>query len=419
MPVVAEELNALKIAQRYFENAADLLHLDEGVKEFLRRPKRQLIVSIPVKMDDGSYRVFEGYRVHHNLSRGPAKGGIRYHPTVTLDEVTALAAAMTWKCAVIGLPFGGGKGGVACDSTTLSLREIEGLTRRFATEISILLGPDSDIPAPDLYTNPQIMSWMMDTYSMHRGYTVNGVVTGKPLAVGGSEGRLEATGRGLLYIIREAVKHLGLSTKGLKVAVQGFGNVGATTARLLWEEGCRVIAVSDVKGGIYNSKGLDIKAVLAHRDATGSVVGCKEAEAITNRELLETSCDLLIPAALGNQIRLENADRIQARLIVEAANGPTTPGADEVLNDQGVFLVPDILANAGGVTVSYFEWVQDRDAFFWSEAEVNSRLERIMIRAYKEVESASQKYGVPLRTAAYTVGVSRVAEATRLRGIYP
>ena len=419
MPLVAEELNSLKIAQQYFENAANLLHLDEGMIEFLRRPKRQLIVSVPVKLDDGSYRFFEGYRVHHNMARGPAKGGVRYHPTVNLDEVTALAAAMTWKCAVIGLPFGGGKGGVACDPTALSLRELEGLTRRFTTEISILLGPDSDIPAPDLYTNPQIMSWMMDTYSMHRGYTVNGVVTGKPLAIGGSEGRLEATGRGLLYIIREAVKHLGLSMEGLKVAVQGFGNVGAVTARLLWEEGCLIIAVSDVKGGITNAKGLDLKAVLAHSSATGSVVGFPGAESISNQELLELPCDLLVPAALGNQIRMDNADRIGAQIIVEAANGPTTNGADEILNDRGIFLVPDILANAGGVTVSYFEWVQDRDAFFWSESEVNSRLERIMLRAYKEGESTSQKYGVPLRTAAYIAGVSRVAEATRLRGIYP
>lgn len=419
MSPVAEELNPLKIAQQYFEVAADLLHLDEGMKDFLRRPKRQLIVSVPVRMDDGSYRVFEGYRVHHNLARGPAKGGIRYHPTVSLDEVTALAAAMTWKCAVIGLPFGGGKGGVTCDPTAMSPREIEGLTRRFTTEISILLGPDSDIPAPDLYTNPQLMAWMMDTYSMHRGYTVNGVVTGKPLSVGGSEGRLEATGRGVLYVTREAVKQLGLEMKGLSVVVQGFGNVGGATARLLWEEGCRVIGVSDVKGGIFNPKGLDIGAVLSHRDATGTVVGFREADAISNRELLELSCDLLVPAALENQITMENAEEIRARLIVEAANGPTTPGADEVLADRGVFIIPDILANAGGVTVSYFEWVQDRDAFFWSEDEVNSRLERIMSRAYREVAGQAEKFSVPMRAAAYIASVSRVAEATRLRGIYP
>ena len=416
---VKETLNPFEIAQAQFNTAAEVLRLEPWLREVLRRPKRQLIVSIPTKMDDGSIRVFEGYRVQHNLARGPAKGGIRYHPSVTLDEVKALASWMTWKCATVNIPYGGGKGGVVCNPKEMSQRELENMTRRYASEISIIIGPERDIPAPDVYTNAQTMAWIMDTYSMTVGSTQLGVVTGKPLQVGGSQGRGEATARGVQFVTREACREKKISLKGARVAVQGFGNAGSIAARLLSEDGMSVIAVSDSTGGIQNPKGLDIKAVLAHKEKTGSLAGFRDADSITNERLLELECDVLVPAALENQITLDNAARVRARIVAEAANGPTTPGADETLHKNGVFLIPDILANAGGVTVSYFEWVQSLQAFFWEEGQVNQHLEKIMSRAFQEVLATSKKYEVHMRTAAYILAVGRVADATRIRGIYP
>jgi glutamate dehydrogenase (NAD(P)+) len=416
---VKEVLNPFEIAQAQFDTAADVLKLDPWLREVLRRPKRQLIVSIPTKMDDGSIRVFEGYRVQHNLARGPAKGGIRYHPSVTLDEVKALASWMTWKCATVNIPFGGGKGGVICDPKHMSQRELENMTRRYASEISIIIGPERDIPAPDVYTNAQTMAWIMDTYSMTMGATQLGVVTGKPIPIGGSEGRAEATARGCQFVIREACRDKKIPLRGAKVVVQGFGNAGSVAARLLSEDGASILAVSDSTTGIMNPRGLDIKEVLAHKEKTGSLRGYREAEAITNERLLELECDVLVPAALENQITQENAPRIKAKIIAEAANGPTTPGADEILHHNGIFLIPDILANAGGVTVSYFEWVQSLQAFFWEEAQVNQHLEKVMTRAFQEVFAYARKYDVHMRTAAYVLAVGRVAEATRIRGIYP
>ncbi len=416
---VKEILNPFEIAQAQFDTAAELLKLDPWLREVLRRPKRQLVVSIPTKMDDGTVRVFEGYRVQHNLARGPAKGGIRYHPNVTLDEVKALASWMTWKCATVNIPYGGGKGGVVCNPKEMSLRELENMTRRYASEISIIIGPERDIPAPDVYTNAQTMAWIMDTYSMTVGSTQLGVVTGKPIPIGGSQGRSEATARGVQFVTREACREKKIPLRGARVAVQGFGNAGSIAARLLSEDGATIIAVSDSSGGIHSPKGLDIKAVQAHKDKTGSLRGYPEAEPISNEKLLELECEILVPAALENQITLDNVARIRARIVAEAANGPTTPGADEVLDKKGVFLIPDILANAGGVTVSYFEWVQSLQAFFWEEAQVNQHLEKVMTRAFQEVLATSKKYGVHMRTAAYILAVGRVAEATRIRGIYP
>ncbi len=416
---VKETLNPFEIAQAQFDDAAERLKLDPWLREVLRRPKRQLVVSIPTKMDDGSIKVFEGYRVQHNLARGPAKGGIRYHPSVTLDEVKALASWMTWKCATVNIPYGGGKGGVVCNPKQMSLRELENMTRRYASEISIIIGPERDIPAPDVYTNAQTMAWIMDTYSMTVGSTQLGVVTGKPIPIGGSQGRSEATARGVQFVTREACREKKIPLRGARVAVQGFGNAGSIAARLLSEDGATIIAVSDSSGGIHSPKGLDIKAVQAHKDKTGSLRGYPEAEPISNEKLLELECEILVPAALENQITLDNVARIRARIVAEAANGPTTPGADEVLDKKGVFLIPDILANAGGVTVSYFEWVQSLQAFFWEEAQVNQHLEKVMTRAFQEVLATSKKYGVHMRTAAYILAVGRVAEATRIRGIYP
>jgi len=416
---VKEILNPFEIAQAQFDTAAEHLKLDPWLREVLRRPKRQLVVSIPTKMDDGTVRVFEGYRVQHNLARGPAKGGIRYHPNVTLDEVKALASWMTWKCATVNIPYGGGKGGVVCNPKEMSLRELENMTRRYASEISIIIGPERDIPAPDVYTNAQTMAWIMDTYSMTVGSTQLGVVTGKPIPIGGSQGRGEATARGVQFVTREACREKGIPLRGARVAVQGFGNAGSIAARLLSEDGATIIAVSDSSGGIHSPKGLDIKAVQAHKDKTGSLRGYPEAELISNEKLLELECEILVPAALENQITLDNVARIRARIVAEAANGPTTPGADEVLHKKGVFLIPDILANAGGVTVSYYEWVQSLQAFFWEEAQVNQHLEKVMTRAFQEVLATSKKYGVHMRTAAYVLAVGRVAEATRIRGIYP
>jgi glutamate dehydrogenase (NAD(P)+) len=415
----AAPINAWQVAQHQFDLAAEMLNLDEGLRRVLREPRRELTVHFPVHMDDGSVQVFTGYRVQHNLGRGPAKGGIRYHQDVTLDEVKALAMWMTWKCAVVGIPYGGGKGGVIVDPKKLSKKELEGLSRRFFTEISVLIGPERDIPAPDVNTTPQIMSWFMDTYSMHVGYTVPGVVTGKPISLGGSEGRNEATARGAVYTIVEAAAHLGMDLKTARVAVQGFGNAGAIAAQLIAAEGSKIVAVSDSMGGIRNMAGLDPNRVLAWKKEHGTVKGFPGAEDITNAEVLETDCDILIPAALENQITARNAASIKARIVAEAANGPTTPEADEILYQRGVFLIPDILCNAGGVTVSYFEWVQDLNRDHWTEAEVNAKLKVIMVKAFGEVLAQAQKNGVNMRTGAYLNAVQRVADATAMRGLYP
>jgi glutamate dehydrogenase (NAD(P)+) len=414
-----ESLNPFEIAQRQFDTAAEKLGLDDGMREVLRNPKRQLIVSIPTLMDDGTVKVFEGFRVQHNIARGPAKGGIRYHPKVTLDEVKALASWMTWKCATVNIPYGGGKGGVTCDPKRMSRGELERMTRRYASEISFMIGPDRDIPAPDVYTDGQTMAWIMDTYSMTMGYSSLGVVTGKPMSLGGSAGRNEATARGTLFCIREACQVIRRPLRGATVAVQGYGNAGNIAARLLRDDGARVVAVSDSRGGTYNSRGLDLAAVDEHKAKTGSVVGLKGAERISNDELLEVKCDILVPAALENQITLKNAASIRTRIVAEAANGPTTPGADRVLKDHGVFVIPDILCNAGGVTVSYFEWAQNLQGFFWDEAQVNKELEKFMRRAFHEVHLTSKTHKTDMRTAAYILAVGRVAEATRVRGLFP
>ena len=416
---VKEDLNPFHIASQQFDRAADILNLNSGIREVLRTPKRQLIVSIPTRMDDGQVKVFEGYRVQHNIARGPAKGGIRYHPDVTLDEVKALAAWMTWKTATVNVPYGGGKGGVICNPKKMSQKELENMTRRYAAELSIIIGPDRDIPAPDVYTNAQTMAWIMDTYSMIQGHSTLAVVTGKPIELGGSRGRNEATARGCLFTIREACKTKGINLSGATAVVQGYGNAGYISANLLAEDGAKIIAVSDSRAGILNTKGLDPKKVLAHKQETGSVVGFPGADQITNEELLQLECDVLVPAALENQITMANAASVHAKIVAEAANGPTTPGADEILHDKGVFIIPDILANAGGVTVSYFEWVQDMQGFFWDEGEVNQQLEKIMIRAFHEVSQSAEKHKVHNRIGAYVLAVGRVAEATKVRGLFP
>ena len=414
-----ENLNPFEIAQKQFDIAADRIGLTDGMREVLRAPKRQLSVSVPTLMDDGSVKVFQGYRVQHNLARGPAKGGIRYHPQVTLDEIKALAAWMTWKCATVNVPYGGGKGGVTCDPKKMSRAELERMTRRYASEIAIIIGPDRDIPAPDVYTDAQTMAWIMDTYSMTIGHSSLGVVTGKPISLGGSAGRKEATARGAVFCIRDACSVLRKPLRSVTAAVQGFGNAGAIVARLLQEDGARVVAVSDSRGGVYSARGLDPRAVMAHKDEAGSVVGFKGAERITNEELLQLKCDVLVPAALENQITLKNVSRVRARIVAEAANGPTTPGADRVLREHGVFVIPDILCNAGGVTVSYFEWAQDMQGYFWDEVQVNKELEKFMKRAFHEVHELSKRNKVDMRTAAYMLAVGRVAEATRVRGLFP
>jgi glutamate dehydrogenase (NAD(P)+) len=416
---VAAQISAWNVAQQQFDLAADMLNLDPGLRRVLREPRRELTVHFPVQMDDGSVKVFTGYRVQHNLGRGPAKGGIRYHQDVSLDEVKALAMWMTWKCAVVGIPYGGGKGGVIVDPKQLSMKELEHLSRRFFTEIEVLVGPERDIPAPDVNTTPQVMSWFMDTYSMHVGYTVPGVVTGKPISLGGSEGRNEATARGCVYTIAEAARHLGLNLKGAKAAVQGFGNAGSIAAQLMVEEGSTVVAVSDSQGGIRNLAGLNIDGVIAWKKEHGTVRGYPGSQDISNAEVLETECDVLIPAALENQITAANADRVKAKIVAEAANGPTTPEADEILYNRMVFLIPDILANAGGVTVSYFEWVQDLNRDHWTETEVNAKLKTIMVQAFGEVLSQSLNERVNMRTGAYLNAVQRVADATAMRGLYP
>jgi glutamate dehydrogenase (NAD(P)+) len=415
----AGPINPWAVAQQQFDLAAERLNLDPGLRKVLREPRRELIVHFPVKMDDGSVQVFTGYRVQHNLGRGPAKGGIRYHQDVTLDEVKALAMWMTWKCAVVGIPYGGGKGGVVVDPKKLSMKELEGLTRRYATEISIIIGPEKDIPAPDVNTNAQTMAWIMDTYSMHVGYTVPGVITGKPIALGGSEGRVEATARGAVYCIIEAVAHLGMDLRSSTVVVQGFGNAGSIAARLIRDEGATVVAVSDSTGGIHNPSGLDIDRVIAWKKEHGTVQGFPGSTDINNAEILEIECDILIPAALENQITARNAGSIKARMIAEAANGPVTPEADEILHRNGVFSIPDILCNAGGVTVSYFEWVQDLNRDFWNEDEVNAKLKTIMVKAFRDTLAMSLREDVNMRIAAYLLAVQRVADATAMRGLYP
>ena len=408
-----------EVAIRQFDTAADKLHLDPNMRAILRECQRELTVHFPVRMEDGAVKVFTGYRIQHNTSRGPGKGGIRYHPSVTLGEVKALAMWMTWKCAVVGIPYGGAKGGVVCDPKHMNLQQLETLTRRYTTEIALLIGPDRDIPAPDVNTNSQTMAWMMDTYSMHAGHTVPAVVTGKPLSIGGSEGRNEATARGAVYTIIEAAKHLGLDLEGARVVVQGFGNAGMFSAKLMAELGASVVAVSDTAGAIFNPKGIDPNKVDAYKRENGTVVGFAGAEQITNAQLLELDCDILIPAAIENQIGEHNAPRIKAKIVAEAANGPTSPEADRILFDRGVFLIPDILYNAGGVTVSYFEWVQDLQNLFWREATINARLKEVMVKSFTDVLQMATKHKMNMRTAAYMVAVARVAEATLTRGIYP
>lgn len=424
-PTLAEDEHAERehdlfdVAVEQFDIAADVLGLDDDMRKILRYCQRELTVNFPVEMDDGSVEVFTGYRVQHNTVPGPTKGGIRYHQSVTLSEVKALAMWMTWKCAVVGLPFGGAKGGVRVNPKLLSQSELQNLTRRYTAELQPVIGPTKDIPAPDVNTNPQVMAWIMDTYSMNVGYSVPGVVTGKPIVLGGSEGRAEATGRGCVYAIEDAAKVINLNVARSKTVVQGFGNAGSVVARLMDELGSRVVGVSDSRGGTYNPAGLDLGALAAHKARTGSVEGFSEGEDVTNAELLLLPCDILVPAAMENQLTGENASGVQARLIAEAANGPSTPDADEILYDKGVFVVPDILANAGGVTVSYFEWVQALQAFPWTEHEVNERLRRIMGRSFDAVLGTARRYDVHMRTAALVRAIDRVAEFTRLRGIYP
>ena len=401
-----------------FSGAAKLLNLDPGMWKVLTHPKRQVIVSCPVVMDNGQVEVFTGYRVQYNITLGPAKGGIRYHPDVNINEVKALAAWMTWKCAVAGIPFGGGKGGIVCDPTKMSQRELEALTRRYIGEIADLIGPDKDVPAPDVNTNSQTMAWIMDTYSMHVGVTTTAVVTGKPVEMGGSLGRREATGRGVMIATRESAKHLGFDIKGATIAVQGFGNVGSVSADLLAKIGAKIVAVTDWKGGIQNPKGLDVPALIAWTEAHKTVAGFPGAEPLDADRIFEQDVDVLVPAALENQITAQNHHLIKAKLIVEGANGPTTPEAHQALHKRGVFVVPDILANGGGVTTSYFEWVQDRHGYFWEEREVNERLERKMVEAFDNVLTTAKKYNTDMRTAAYVVAINKVATVTRLRGMY-
>ena len=419
MLAAAIEKNAYDVALENFDIAADALGLETDVREMIKYPERILMVTLPVRMDNGHVRRFEGYRVQHSTVRGPAKGGIRYHSNVTLDEVKALATWMTWKCGVVNIPFGGGKGGVTCNPKDMTMTELEHLTRRYTSAILPMIGPKQDIPAPDVYTNPQTMAWIMDTYSMTKGYPVPGVVTGKPIALGGSLGRNEATGRGVFYTTRSACEHLHLPVKDARVVVQGFGNAGSIAANLLHGAGCRVIAASDSTGCVYNRAGLDMPKLMLHKEHTGRVSGFPGAEPITSKELLRTECEILIPAALENAIDEDNASGVKAKIIAEAANGPVTPEADRILESKRVFLIPDILCNAGGVTVSYFEWVQDEQHLFWESQDVYNRLERVMKTAFGEVLKIHKDHRVTMRTAANMLGVGRVAEAIKLRGLYP
>ncbi len=414
-----KSFNPYTMAVQQFELAADKIGLSEDMREILRKPKRELIVNFPVLLDDGCIKTFTGYRVQHNVTRGPAKGGVRFSPAVTLDEVKALAMWMTWKCAVTGIPYGGAKGGVICDPKHMSPEELERLTRRYATEIASIIGPHCDILAPDINTNPQIMAWIMDTYSMHQGFSVPAVVTGKPLSIGGSEGRNDATATGVLFVTKRAAKYIGMPLKGARVSIQGLGNAGGIAARLFHHEGCKIVAVSDSRGGIYDESGLDPAAILRYKKERGTIVGYPSAQQLRASDVLEVPCDILIPAATEGMITATNADRVQARIIAEAANGPTTPAADEILYKRGCLVIPDILANAGGVTVSYFEWVQDLQSFFWGVEEITQRLEVIMNRAFDAIIKLVDQYHCDMRLAANMLAISRVAEATQVRGIYP
>ncbi len=414
----SDEKNPFEAMSERFDRAAQLLGLDEDLYKVMRVPSREIKVYIPVRMDTGHIQVFEGFRVQHNFARGPAKGGIRYAPDVSLDEVKALSAWMTWKCAVVNVPFGGGKGGIICNPIQMSIGELERMTRRYTAELIDFIGPDKDVPAPDMNTNEQTMAWIMDTYSMHARHTVTAVVTGKPIALGGSLGRREATGRGVLFTVNEAIKRYNLTPEKTSVVVQGSGNVGGIGAELMHEQGYKIVAISDIASGIYNNKGLDIPKVLEFLQKNKSLEGFPEAEPVGNKELLELECDVLAPCATENQITSENADRIRCKILAEGANGPTTPKADKILHDKGIFVIPDILANAGGVTVSYFEWVQDRMGYFWSESQVNSRLEEKMVASFNELCHFADKHGVDTRTAAYMLAIDRVAYDTRMRGIY-
>ena len=415
---MAEHGSTFGAMLQQFDGAARLLNLDPGIWKILTHPKRQIIVSCPVQMDNGEIEVFTGYRVQYNVTLGPAKGGIRYHPDVNLDEVTALAAWMTWKCAVAHIPFGGGKGGIICDPTKMSRRELEALTRRYVAEIIDAIGPEKDVPAPDVNTNEQVMAWVMDTYSMHVGRTENAVVTGKPVELGGSLGRREATGRGVMIVTREAAKHLGLNMKSARVAVQGFGNVGSVSAQLLAQLGAKIVAVTDWKGGVYNPKGLSVDELIGHTKEKKTVDGYPGGEPLSNDDLWGLDVDILIPAALENQITVDNAPLIEAKIVAEGANGPTTPEAHKIMHERGIVVIPDILANSGGVTVSYFEWVQDRYGYFWEEEEVNTRLEKKMVEAFDDVLQTSLRHKVDLRTAAYIVAIDRVGTVTKMRGMY-
>jgi glutamate dehydrogenase/leucine dehydrogenase len=414
-----EDLNPFRIAQLQFDMAAEYLKLDPGLRQVLRTPKRILEISAPVKMDNGQIKVFTGFRVQHSIARGPAKGGIRYHPSVTLDEVKALAAWMTWKTATVNIPYGGGKGGVICDPKRMSKGELERLTRRYTSEILPIIGPERDIPAPDVYTDSQTMAWIMDTYSMTVGYSALGVVTGKPISLGGSLGRNEATARGCVVVTEEACRVKKMSLRGATVAIQGYGNAGSIAARLFAEKKAKIIAISDSRGAVHNSRGIDPLKALRYKERSGTVVGMPGASRLNADDLLTIKCDILVPAALENSITLHNADQIKAKIVAEAANGPTTPHADEVLSRKGIMVLPDILANAGGVTVSYFEWAQDLQGVFWDEADVNLRLERVMKRAFNDVYETSRKYRTHMRNAAYILAVGRVAEASAVRGLFP
>jgi glutamate dehydrogenase (NAD(P)+) len=414
-----DRINPYKVTLDQFNSGAEYLGLEEGLRRRIAAIDRELTVNFPVKMDDGSLQMFMGYRVQHDRARGPTKGGIRYHPDVDLDEVRALAMLMTWKCAVADIPYGGAKGGVCCDPKKMSMGEIERLTRRYASEISILIGPERDIPAPDVYTDAQIMAWIMDTYSMNMGYSVPGVVTGKPLSIGGSLGREEATGRGCVFTTQFLADQMGFPIEGSKIVIQGFGNVGGVAAMLFENLGARIIAVNDSSGGVHHANGLNIPALLAFKKQNGSVSGFPESETVGHHEIFEVPCDILVPAALGHQITLENASKIHARVIAEGANGPTDPDAEEILLDAGTVIVPDILANAGGVIVSYFEWVQNQQKLLWDEEGINSQLHAIIKRAFEQVYGIAQEKKLSLRRAAYILAIERVAEATRFRGIYP
>jgi glutamate dehydrogenase (NAD(P)+) len=418
MMTAVREVSVFGDAISYFNEAATLLELEPGVRRLLTKPSRQIIFAIPFQRDNGELEVFTGYRVQYNFARGPAKGGIRFHPGVTLDEVTALAFWMTWKCAVVDLPFGGGKGGVTCDPSSLSNRELERITRRYAAELVEVVGPDKDVPAPDVGTTPQIMAWFMDTYSMHVRQHVPGVVTGKPLEIGGSRGRVEATGRGVSLVALAQMRRMGIEPREASIVIQGFGNVGSVAAQMFSDAGCKVTAISDVTGGYYNAAGIDLSGALAYAQEHHSLDGYRGGDHITNEELLELPCDVLVPAALEKVLTLDNASRVSAKLIVEGSNGPTTPEADRIFNARGIVVIPDIVANAGGVTVSYFEWAQDRAGYFWKESEVNERLADVMLENFAKVSELAELRGVPLRTAAYMVAITRVVHSMNIRGVY-